>query len=165
MSIRRSAAVVLVAFAGLVLASPSAEAAPPSAQLEGTYVCSNGQSYEVYVTEHTLVGFVDGKGVAPRAFRFTSHLSLVVQDGPFAGDVISADVDSGITGPSDQPIRSSLPGTSTCMSTSSEEVAFTIDQETADFFGIDPKYVGSSVTGTEDASITVWVGTEQLQHR
>jgi hypothetical protein len=165
MSIRRSAAVVLVAFAGLVMASPSAEAAPPSAQLDGTYVCADGQSYEVYVTEHALVGFVDGKGVAPRAFRFTSHLSLVVQDGPYAGDVITADVDSGVTGTSGQPIRSTLPGTTTCMSTSSEEVAFTIDQETADFFGIDPKYVGSSVTGTEDASITVWVGTEQLQHR
>jgi len=165
MSIRRSAAVVLVALAGLVIASPSAEAAPPSAQLDGTYVCSNGQSYEVYVTEHTLVGFVDGKGVAPRAFRFTSHLSLVVQGGLYAGELITADVDSGVTGPSGQPVRSSLPGTSTCTSTSSEEVAFTIDQETADFFGIDPKYVGSSVTGTEDASITVWVGTEQLQHR
>jgi hypothetical protein len=103
--------------------------------------------------------------VAPRAFHFTSHLSLVVQDGPYAGDVISANADSGITGPSGAPIRSPLPGTSTCMLTSTEQVAFMIDQETADFFGLDPKYVGSSVTGTEDASITVWVGTEQLQHR
>jgi hypothetical protein len=165
MSIRRLAAAMVVALGGLVMVSPSAAAAPPSAQLDGTYVCSNGQSYEVFVTEHTLVGFVDGKGVAPRAFHFTSHLSLVVQDGPYAGDVITADADSGITGPSGQPIRTALSGTTTCTNTSSEEVELTIDQQTADFFGIDPKYVGASATGPEDASITVWVMTEQLEHR
>jgi hypothetical protein len=165
MSIRRLAAAMLVTLGGFVMLSPSAEAAPPTAQPDGTYVCSNGQSYFVFVNEHSLVGYVDGRGVAPRAFRFTSHLSLVVQDGPYAGDVISADVDSGVTGPNEQPIRSPLVGTSTCVQTSSDQVEFTIDQETVDFFGIDPKYLGFTVIGTEDASITVWVTTQLLQHR
>lgn len=163
---RRLTVTVLGVLGSLALVAPSAQAAPPTAQFDGVYTCSNGQSYEVHVSSKSLVGYVDGKGVAPRAFHFTSGLSLVVQDGPYAGDIITTDVDSGITGPSNNPINdNALNGTSTCTQTFSGDVAFVVDQQAVDFFAIDPKYVGSTVSGTEDASITVYVTTQQVQHR
>ena len=33
------------------------------------------------------------------------------------------------------------------------------------FFGIDARYLGATVSGTENASITVWVTTAQLARR
>lgn len=167
MSVRRRLTVtVLAALGSLALVAPSAQAAPPTAQFDGTYVCSNGQSYEVFVSTKSLVGYIDGKGVAPRAFHFTGALSLVVQDGPYAGDVITAGLDSGITGPSNDPINdNALNGTSTCVQTFSGDVEFVVDQQAVDFFAIDPKYLGSTVSGTEDASITVYITTQLVQHR
>ena len=40
-----------------------------------------------------------------------------------------------------------------------------VGQEEVEFFGIDPKYLGSTVSGTEDASITVYVTSSMLDHR
>jgi hypothetical protein len=164
--VRRLAAILLLSLGSLSLTAPSAPAAPPSAQFDGTYTCSNGQSYDVFVSSRSLVGYIDGKGVAPRAFQFTSQLSLEVQDGPYAGDVITAGVDSGVTGPNGQPVSDLvLQGTSTCTQTFSGDVQFVVDQESVDFFGIDAKYLGSTVSGTEDASITVFVTSSLLEHR
>ena len=72
MFLRRLTVGLVAAVGSVALAAPSAQAAPPTAQFDGTYTCTNGQSYEVYVSEHSLVGYVDGKAVTPRAFRFTS---------------------------------------------------------------------------------------------
>jgi hypothetical protein len=166
MSVRRFAAVVMVALGSIAVLAPGAQAAPPSAQFDGTYTCSNGQSIDVFVNNHSLVGYVDGKGVAPRAFRFISDVSLEVQDGAYAGDVISQGVDSGISGPSGKPTNGqTLTGTSACVKFFSGEIEFVIDQGAVDFLGIDPKYLGSTVSGSEDSSITVYVTTQQLQHR
>jgi hypothetical protein len=164
--VRNVSVTVLSVLAGLALVAPSAQAAPPSAQLDGTYTCSTGQSYVVYVSEHSLVGYIDGRGVAPRAFQFTSQLSLEVQDGPYAGDVITAGVESPVAGPNNKPVKEvALQGTSTCVQTALEEVEFVVGQEEVEFFGIDPKYLGSTVSGTEDASITVYVTSSMLDHR
>jgi hypothetical protein len=166
MSVRRSTAVVMVALGSIAVLAPGARAAPPSAQFDGTYTCSNGQSIDVFVSNHSLVGYVDGRGVAPRAFQFISDVSLEVQDGAFAGDVISLGVDSGISGPSGKPTNGqTLTGTSTCVQSFSGDIEFVVDQGAVDFLGIDPKYLGSTVSGSEDASITVYVTTQQLQHR
>lgn len=164
--VRRGTVTVLSVLASLALAAPSAQAAPPSAQFDGTYTCSNGQSYVVYVSQHSLVGYIDGKGVAPRAFQFTSQLSLEVQDGPYSGDLITGGVESPLAGPNNQPIRDvALKGTSTCVQTFSGDIEFVVDQEAVDFFGIDAKYLGSTVSGTEDASITVFITSSMLEHR
>jgi len=164
--VRRLLLVVTAAIGSLALAAPGAQAGPPSAQFDGTYTCSTGQSFEIFVSEHSQVGYVDGRGVAPRAFHFTSTLVLVVQDGLYAGDVITADVDSGVTGLNKQPIDDrTLNGTATCGQTFSGHVDFVVDELTVGFFGIDPKYLGATVGGTEDASITIYVTAEQLANR
>jgi hypothetical protein len=166
MAHHRFALGLVAAFGALAFVAPSAQAAPPTAQFDGTYTCSNGQSYEVYVSEHSLVGYVDGKAVTPRAFHFTSMLTLVVQDGPYAGDVITVAADSGVTGASNRPVNSAaLNGTSTCTQAFSDDVEFVVGEEEVGFFGIDPKYLGSTVSGTEEGSITVWVTTNQLARR
>jgi len=157
---------LVAAFGAFAFVAPSAQAAPPTAQFDGTYTCTNGQSYEVYVSEHSLVGYVDGKAVAPRAFQFTSMLTLVVVDGPYAGDVITVAADSGVTGAGNRPVNShALSGTSACTQAISDEVEFVVGEEEVGFFGIDPKYLGSSVSGTEEGSITVWITTNQLARR
>jgi len=158
--------VVIVALGSIAVLAPGAQAAPPSAQYDGTYACSNGQSIDVFVSNHSLVGYVDGRGVAPRAFQLISDVSLEVQDGAYAGDVISLGVDSGITGPNGKSTNpQTLTGTSTCVQSFSGDIEFVVDQGAVDFFGIDPKYLGSTVSGSENASITVYVTTQQLQHR
>ena len=166
MSVRRFTAVVLLALGSIAVLAPGAQAAPPSAQFDGTYTCSNGQSIDVFVSNHSLVGYVDGRGVVPRAFQFISDVSLEVQDGAYAGDVISLAVDSGISGPNGKPANGqTLTGTSTCVQSFSGDIEFVVDQGAVDFLGLDPKYLGSTVTGSEDASITVYVTTQQLEHR
>ena len=163
---RQLTATALLAIGAIPLTAGAASAAPPSAQLDGTYVCSTGQSFDVYVSGTSLVGYVDGRGVAPRAFHFTSRLQLTVQDGPYAGDVITASVDSGVTGPSGDAVKPvALQGTSTCTQSVTQGVEFVVDQEAVNFFGIDAKYLGATVTGTESASITVFVTMELLLHR
>ena len=61
MSHHRLALSVVAALGAIAFLTPSAQAAPPTAQFDGTYTCTNGQSYEVYVSEHSLVGYVDGR--------------------------------------------------------------------------------------------------------
>lgn len=167
MSVRRPLLGLLTLLASGVLCAPAAQAAPPNTQLDGTYTCSTGQSYDVYVSDHSLVGYIDGRGVAPRAFWFSSTLHLDVLDGPYAGDVITASFDSGITGANGQPVKSvRLTNTSTCTQASTEEVeAGVLDEEAIAFFGIDPKYLGATVSGSEDASITVYITTQLIAHR
>ena len=166
MSHHRLALSLVAAFGAIAFMTPGAQAAPPAAQFDGTYTCTNGQSYEVYVSEHSLVGYVDGKAVTPRAFHFTSMLTLDVVGGPYAGDVITVAADSGITGASNRPVNSNaLNGTSTCTQAFSDDVEFVVGEEEVGFFGIDPKYLGSNVSGTEEGSITVWVTTNQLARR
>ena len=166
MSVRRLTLGLVAALGSFAFLAPGAQAAPPTAQFDGTYTCTNGQSYEVYVSEHSLVGYVDGRAVTPRAFHFTSMLTLVVQDGPYAGDVITVEADSGVTGPSNQPVNShALNGTSTCTQAISDDVEFVVGEQELEFFGIDAKYLGSTVSGTETGSITVWVTTQQLARR
>lgn len=166
MSLRRITLGLVAAFGSFAFLAPGAQAAPPTAQFDGTYTCTNGESYEVYVSEHSRVGYVDGKAVSPRAFHLTSTLTLVVQDGPYAGDVITVEADSGVTGPNNQPINSrALNGTSTCTLTFSDDVEFVVGEQELEFFGIDAKYLGFTVSGTVEGSITVWVTTQQLARR
>ena len=166
MSLRRLTLGLVAALGFFAFLATGAHAAPPTAQFDGTYTCSNGESYEVYVSEHSLVGYVGGKAVTPRAFDFTSTLTLVVQDGPYVGDVITVEADSGVTGPNNQPVNShALNGTSTCTQTISDDVEFVVGEQELEFFGIDAKYLGSTVSGTETGSITVWVTTQQLARR
>jgi len=165
MSLRHLTVGLVAAVGAVALLAPSAHAAPPSAQFDGTYTCTNGQSYEVYVSEHSLVGYVNGKAVTPRAFEFTSALALVVADGPYAGDVITAGADSGVTGANNKPVLHPLNNTSTCTQAFSGPTEFVVDDQAVEFFGIDAKYIGSLVTGTENASITVWITTQQLARR
>ena len=166
MAHHRLALGLVAVFGAFAFVAPSAQAAPPTAQFDGTYTCTNGQSYEVYVSEHSLVGYVDGKAVTPRAFQFTSTLTLLVADGPYAGDVITATADSGVTGAGNRPVSSQvLNGTSTCTQAISDDVEFVVGEEEVGFFGIDPKYLGSTVSGTEEGSITVWITTNQLARR
>ena len=76
------------------------------------------------------------------------------------------DLDSGITGANNKPVNlRALNGTSTCTQTFSGPVEFVVDDQAVEFFGIDAKYLGSTVSGTEDASITVWITTQQLARR
>jgi len=167
MSIRRPTLGLLTVLVSGAFWAPPAQAAPPNAQLDGTYACSTGQSYEVYVSDHSLVGYIDGRGVAPRAFWFTSTLHLDVLDGPYAGDAITASFDSGITGPNQRPINpAGLTNTSTCTQSSTEEIEpGVLDEEAVAFFGIDAKYLGATVSGSEDASITVYITTKLIEHR
>jgi hypothetical protein len=166
MSLRRLTLGLVAALGCLTFLAPGAQAAPPTAQFDGTYICTNGESYEVYVSEHSLVGYVDGKAVAPRAFHFTSVVTLDVQDGPYAGDVITVAADSGVTGASNRPLNfAALNGTSTCTQAFSDDAEFVVAEEEVALFGIDPKYLGSTVSGTEEGSITVWVTSQQLAMR
>ena len=165
MFLRRLTVGWVAAVGSLAILAPSAHAAPPTAQYDGVYTCTNGESYEVYVSEHSLVGYVGGRAVTPRAFRFTSGLTLVVTDGPYAGDVVNVAADSGVTGANNKPVSHVLKGTTTCTQAFSGSVDFVVGEEEVEFFGIDAKYLGSTVSGTEDASITVWITTQQLANR
>ena len=176
MSLRRRLSIGLVVSAlPMALAAPPTQAAPPGAEFDRTYTCSNGRSYDVFVTDHGLAAFVDGRAVVARGFEFRSDFTLVVQNGPFAGDVVTGTVDSGLIGPSGKPANDpALTGTSMCVSTFSGPLEFVLGQETGEVTtsrhaysntgpAIDPTYTGYLLSGTQTGSVTLYVPSQQLE--
>lgn len=160
--------VVGLCLAGSVAVAPAASAMPPSAHVDGVYTCSNGQSYTVYVTDNNSPrGFIDGKAVVARAFQFAESGTLTVVGGQFDGDVIEFEATFGPAKNNGQVVKpSALKKTVTCTSSFSGPVEQRVlTAEDVQFLGIDPKYIGSTVTGSSVATITVYIGAQQLAHR
>lgn len=147
----------------------AATAAPPGAQDQGAFLCSNGQIIDITTPANSgaPVAWVDGRGIAARAFVFVSSYTVTVLDGPFAGDVLHLDDQSpAARNGSPHPVNpDSLSNTVTCSQPFYEDNTDVVTADAAAEEGIPDKYIGATVHAVGSGSLTVYLSAGQLAHR
>jgi hypothetical protein len=154
----------------LLVAAP-AQAAPPTATQTVPLSCDNDSSGVAQVDERGLPSrsaWIDGHGVAARAFARTESGTLHLSDGATA--TYSVDEAPGVD-PGRSGIRLVLDPVSLSNTTAchlpDEPFTFTLTLSAEDvaFVGIDPSYVGTDAEVEGHGVTTVYLGTAQLAAR
>ena len=167
-SIRPALFLGAIATIGLATTTAPAFAAPPSAHPDATYTCSDGSVIDVVTLDaDNGVAWIDGRGVSARAFQFTGEFTATVLDGPYAGDVLRAPFESGVTRNHVDTVNAhALNNTVTCMGDHSENFGRTVlTQDDLDFLGADSKYLGAKASLGQTFTLTVYVTRQLIAHR
>lgn len=173
MSARHASTISLAV--GILLTGSVAVASPAVANSQatapyGTFTCSDGRTFEIFgmpvLRFPSQVGFINDKGVLARWYAAQESGSVTVLDGPHAGEVVP--FDNAFSGPINRSRRASqmdLSELATCSAVEQYSYTFTMDQERADYLGLDATYVGALVAATGSSTTTVYLNGNQLAHR
>lgn len=165
-----TAAAVLASASAVGLVAAPAAANPQATAPYGTFTCSDGRTVDIFGIAvprfPTQVGFIGGKGAVARWFGVQDTGAVTILDGAHAGEVFA--IDNAFTGPANRSRRASPPDLSTlatCTGVEDYRYDFALDQESADFLGLDASYLGAQAHVEGTSSTTVWINAVQLAHR
>ena len=154
----------------LLVAAP-AQAAPPTATHTFPITCDDGTSGDAQVDARGLPSrsaWIDGRGIAARAFARTESGTVHLEDGTTATYSVdeAPGVDPGRSGIQLTLNPVSLSNTTACH-LPDETFALTImlSAEDVAFVGMDQSYIGTYADVVGHGATTVYLGTAQLKAR
>lgn len=155
---------------GLLLAAP-AQAAPSTATQYVPISCTDGSSGVAQVDSRGLPSrsaWIDGRGIAPRAFSRDESGTAVLADGTVVSYAMVSppSVDAGRMGITVSRSAASLSGTTACSTPTEDfEISLVLSADDTAFLGIDSSYAGTEAHVAGHGATTVYLPTTQLQAR